>query len=349
MDRLTPVEQFADLRSISDNVDDYLSRELYLDSFGNDGDYTVNDILSECYTIVLQELRELGIFFTMDIDDLLADWYTAKNIYHLRVLCDSKTITTLCEDKEVYNTLSTLIQDTDDDCGELITSIVEYLQNKYPSEVAYQYLLYFNQYVYSTDRFKDHLSVILDKIEKQDPGADIPDVTAAAEYIRQTLQLQKLAKIATDIILSTTGFNKECNGVVLDKLLADYDMDKISTDELRLYCLLDNSQREVPKQLQHLKDVMLQKHHERSPHHIEHWITHQDEHPTKENLVVLVAHHFEPDTTKDEFAKAVENMLDQGINIFTPEDVEFIQKCKMSLLQHAFTSEHISIKNMEDE
>ena len=77
-----------------------------------------------------------------------------------------KTITTLCEDKEVYNTLSTLIQDTDDDCSGLITSIVEYLQNKYPSEVAYQYLLYFNQYVYSTDRFKDHLSAILDKIEK---------------------------------------------------------------------------------------------------------------------------------------------------------------------------------------
>ena len=46
--RLSIPQQFEDLRLVSDTVADYLARELFKETFGADGDYTLNDILKGC-------------------------------------------------------------------------------------------------------------------------------------------------------------------------------------------------------------------------------------------------------------------------------------------------------------
>lgn len=346
MDRLSLIDQFSDLRDISDNVTDYLDRELYQDSF-EAGSYNSNDILRECYTIILQELRELGIFFFSDIDDLLADWYTAKYTYFLRVLADARTIVKLCEDSNTMSKFDSFTQE--EDCSDLLANMTEYLYYKYPTELQYKYIVEFSDRFYCTDRFRDHLQTILKKLAQQDPAADIPNLEAASSYIKRVLCLRTLAKQATDIIINELQLEGKCNLQLIRKILNDYDMDKISSDDLRIFSLIDNPDfTELTPQLLKLKEVMLQKHHERAVHHIEYWLKHTEIHPAKENLIVLVAHHFEPESTPDDFRKEIDEMINKGLKIFTPEDIQFIQDAAQCILNKAFKTIRMTYPSSED-
>ena len=89
MQDLTIPKQMADLRDISENVADYLDREIYDEYFGPYTDHTVEDILQECYAIILQELTEYGITFSCEEEDLLQDWYVAHKLYELRYVLDA--------------------------------------------------------------------------------------------------------------------------------------------------------------------------------------------------------------------------------------------------------------------
>ena len=81
-------QHFVSLRNVSDNVDDYLGRELYKEDLLVDKDcgdtFSPRDILSACYGIVLEELKDFGIMFNIPDDDILADMVTCGYVYLIR-------------------------------------------------------------------------------------------------------------------------------------------------------------------------------------------------------------------------------------------------------------------------
>ena len=337
MDRLTPLEQFADLREISSNVSDYLDRELYVDSFGFDSDYTTNDILAECYTIIIQELREIGVKMNDELEDLLTDWYTAKHLYHLRVLVDARTLIELCQDKDVKNKLDQLVT-SEDGVDDTLQDFVEFLMEKYPKETSYRYIYEFSASYYSTHRFNNHVTTILDKLDQQDPTADLPNIDAALSYVQRVILLRSLATKAVNMILDGLQLRGTCDLKLIRKILNDYDMDKISTDDLRIYSLIDNPAVEVEPRLEKFKEAMMLKHHQRAMHHMEYWLKHHETPPQKENLILLVAHHYEPESTPESFIEEINQMIDMGLEILTPEDIEFMKQTAQCILTQGFKS-----------
>lgn len=330
MDRLSLVDQFADLRDISENVTDYLARELYIDSFGVDEDYSPNDILQECYTIVIQELRDLGIIFLMEPEDLLNDWYTAKHIYYLRVLADNSTILSLLKNKENFDKFNSLLQD-DMEISDIAASLVEYLAYKNPEDTSYQRLLEFSDYFQSTERFKAHLQAILDKLATQDPTVEMPNVEKATEYIKKIMASRGTVTKAVKNVITGLQLNASLNMKLINKLLYDYDMDKISTDNLKWFSLLDTD-GELPARARVLKEKMLREHHERSPHHIEYWLKNKNMHPEREHLILMVAHHYEVNISPSEFWHRINTLTEQGASIFSLEDIQFIESVTKCLI-----------------
>lgn len=347
MDKLTLSDQFIDLRSISDNVDDYLSRELYKDSFGYDTDYTPNDVLQECYTIVLQELRELGIQFTVDLDDLLHDWFTAKHIYYIRKIADAYELTQLCKKEDTKNFLDTLLQAPEEE-SDIFVALVMHLAQKYPTEPMYRYVADFGECIQSTDRFVDHVKSILESLKTQDLSVETPDIRLAKSYIAKIQGLRTFAEKATKMIIEGMQLQSSLNMKTIRKLLDEYDMDKLSPDALPLYSIIDNPEAEtLYPNLGTFKETMMQKHHERAYHHLEHWLKYRDPRPTKENLILLIAHCYEPDSTAPSFWKEVDEMINNGVEIFDPEDVTFMLKAANCIFPRSQQVSYLSIS--EDE
>lgn len=330
MDRLSLTDQFVDLRSISDNVEDYLSRELYVDSFGYDSDYTPNDILRECYTIILQELRELGITFTAEIDDLLGDWYTAKHLYYIREIADAYSLKEICRDEDVKNKLDTLLQ-APEESDDLFVALVTYLHEKHPTELRYRYAVEFSDILVASERFDQHVKCILAASNDYDAIAT-PDVKLAQSYIKKIQDIRNLVKTTVETIISSLQLQTSLSNTKMNKLLDEYDLDKIAPKNLKLFSIIDNeAAKELYPNLNKLRAVEMQKHKERASHHIEYWFKHSDLHPTKEDLILLVAHHNEPGVTPDKFNSEIATMLALGEKIFTPDDAEFIASAANSV------------------
>ena len=323
MYRLSITEQFEDLRSISDNVTDYLARELFKDTFGAFGDYTVNDILHECYSIILQELTDFGIFFMRDDDELLNDWYTAKNLFYVRKFADTYTLRRLLSNEEDRSKVSSMLE-SDEGVENLFVNMYEYLAETRKEVFELQVLFDFLPFVCSNDAFAKHVKCIIESLQQTDPTIYVPDVDRAKQYIEKTMLLRKYATHAVEKIITGMSLEGKINKKLVDKLLRDYDTDKIAVDQIKIYSVVDLG--EINESMQRYKEVMMQKHHERSPHHIEYWIKIRPIEPTIENCILLVAHHYEPETKGSDFWNAINHMLQQGIEVFSPEQADFIKQ-----------------------
>ena len=129
---LSPEKILADLSSISECITDYLEREVFLDSFGASSDYQINDILTECYVIIIQELMEFGIYIH-EQDELLGDWYSAHQLYYLRNFLDSANLYTfISQNAEDITPLKQIVEDEERE--DIYPILIEYLSEKHPDE-----------------------------------------------------------------------------------------------------------------------------------------------------------------------------------------------------------------------
>lgn len=324
MQDLSIPKQIADLRDISENVADYLDREIYDEYFGPGTDYTVEDILQECYAIVLQELTEYGITFSCEEEDLLQDWYVAHKLYELRYVLDAINfkdhLLRYTEDIEgICNLLDT--EESDD----IFPALIAYLVEHHPDDVRFKDIDYLTQDIVASSRLRDHIAAILENLEEVGAAVVIPDMARAKRYIAKTQELRALAREAVEKI-TTQLYTVDWNRPILEKLLADYDLDKIAPDTLKIFSVID-LEPEVSPMLANYRTKMLDEHHKRSLHHIEYWIDEDKDPrpiPTKENLALLVAHHNEPGTTTETFWQEIREMLEKGSKIFTAEDKQLI-------------------------
>ena len=85
----TPQYQLDQMRELSPAVDTYLAQELFKEDFGA-YDYTISDIVNNCYEIIIDELIDLGIKFSVTRSELLQDYFTAYNLITLKKVIDKR-------------------------------------------------------------------------------------------------------------------------------------------------------------------------------------------------------------------------------------------------------------------
>lgn len=316
---LTLPQHFVNLREVSDAVEDYISRQTYILEYGPD-DYTAGSILSTCYEIIYEELNEYGIVVDTDWRN---DWFTCGYIYLLRKFVDDlpQLIRPVKDDIENYLNSSEITDELND--------IYEIVQ---PSG-DFKELPYILSSTYTTDnKFLEYVKSIIANLNDETVPVKIPNIEQAKEYIIKTGKLRELAtKYSRILINNLTDLTIDVN--VVNKMLRDYDVDKISPELISIYSKVDTD--EVPEYLSDLKDKYMQEHHERAPHHIEYY-TDPKKSPlplvTVEALILMVAHHVEIGTTKAEFAEAVEDMIVKGRSVLREDKISLIRRMKDIIL-----------------
>lgn len=340
MERLKVQDQLMDLRELSPIVDDYLARELFKDTFGADSDYTVNDILNECYHIILEDFKEYGVSFTTGDELLLGDWFMAKHVYWLRHFLDSQNLyKRLLGQNDDLDKLETMLNEEDEDGTDLLNRVIMYLASAHPLDLTLQYCEYISSQTTCTETFRQHISAILANCRK-DPGELIPDIDQAKAYIAKIDTLRKMASEAVNKILEALpDIHVKCDMSKIKKLLKEYDMDKLAPDQIKIYAAVDVD--DVNPALITYKNAMMEIHHRRAKHHLEYWLDPTKDPlptPAMENCVLLVAHMFEPGQTSASFQDELQEMLTKGASVFTLEQIDAMTRMGQVLYENVTIS-----------
>lgn len=314
---LTIPQHFANLRKLSSTVEEYLSQQMYIADFGND-EYNERDILAQCYEIAEMDLNGYGVYL---------DWQYKGDFYRsgyvqllLEFIISLRTLIT----NDNQDTIIAALNESDNTIKDLF-AVFEH-------DKHFQPLNYLIDHCYSTDTFDQYIQSILHSLEDDSAIYD-PDIDREVKYIEKTRELRAYATKYTNIILSN--MQKPYEQPVIDKLLKEYDLDKINPSQIKIYSRIDLD--EVPEGLKEFKERQMLIHHERSKHHIEYWIDpNKSPRPllTYENMVLLVAHHAEPGTTKPEFSDSIEHMIDMGRTIFTEQQIALIRQMAQIVLEN---------------
>lgn len=335
--RLTLREQFEDLYTISPIVAQYCDSEAYQETFGAYGEYTANTVLQDCYMIILEELEDCGIFFTESADMLLGDWYNAYHVYILRYLIDEDNIINWIKLHPESKTKLEVFLDGDEDP---LVDYLDYLINTYPNDEYIKELPYIFNEVYSTEDFSIYMKRILKKINDSEV-TEFMDQHRVDKYIEKI----KIGRILVDKTVTVLWnhlfeYHSKLDLELIRILLKNYDLDKLTPNEINTFAHID-LEPNIPETLNELKEQALDRHHKRSLHHIEYWL-HNNFHPTDSHVLLLVAHFVEPDTTKEEFDREINDLKYKGRNIFTSEQQDFIDVCENILSNNWYELENFT-------
>lgn len=320
-------KHFSLLRDISPTVDDYLARELYKLDYAEDGElvdtYSAKDILGLCYSIIIDELRSIGVHIAMDTDTLIQDIYTCGYVYLIRKFVDKPYFAKLLQATDTKEAVSKYL-DTEDQKLNLLEDLVNIINIK-----AHDYELsemsYILQNTYTTQAFVEYIKNIVSAIE--DPDAIIvQDVSIEEKYTKRIATLRHLAYRYTHIAIDLLNLHDQVDMDKIAKLLRDYDRDKILPDTIAIYSIIDKD--DVPTNLHATKKKYMDIHHSNSPHHAEYWLTDNStkQRFTLDNLILLVVHHIEPNTSPEEFKEEVDSMLQKLSSILSDNHKQLANK-----------------------
>lgn len=322
MDRLSIPEQLEDLRQVSGLVDDYLTRELYVADFGADTGYSPNQVLVECYNIIIEELTEFGVSFYVDDSDLLQDWYTAKEVYYLRAFLDSDHLLRVLSVRGGLDQLAALLDtDTLDDVYQIV---IDFVFNRRESEI-YTCLTDLADRVRIDDKFIQHLTACIARIRETGSLYNIPEeeMPYVQAYIAKVNKDRQVVSKGYDYLLGIHPYSSSLVGTTATELLRNYDVDKTLPTNLRRFAMLDRDDTLDPIGRKRLVDH----HHATTPYHAEYYLHHPDELDEQRIIFVHLAL-LEPDGTSEGYTTAAANTLSilRRVRELSPDTLAYISK-----------------------
>lgn len=325
--RLQPHEHISDLREVCPTVNDYLDQQLFKDEYGPDA-YTVNDILTTCYLLAIADLENYGVKFHVETEDLLQDFYTAKNIYYLLKFLQPMELLKWITSVQMVEHIETIIAEPD---NFSIETIFSYIQEQYPDDFTLSQVDNIMPMVYCDPKqIQIYFQNVCDTIRNGDYLVQMPNVTKVKEYIENSRNKRLMISNLTTSVCSMPIFQGKLDMTRISYLLRTYDLDKTSPDDVNIYATVDTD--DCPEGLKILQAKMMEAHHKRAPHHMEYWefrpeakeiLSHQPEF-----IILIVVSLIEFDTTPAEFRQKVAKMLSEYPQCFTSETVSLIEQIR---------------------
>lgn len=164
-------------------ADQYLTNQYHNDSEvvdDIDSVYQFNVVL----LLVLEELRDLGIEYVIDPEELFSDGYRVDTLYYLRRNFDKDYLSSVLKrvDSSVISTISSTIEE---EPSELLVKMLELFKRYLALDESWTYL-YENEDMYTNNiLFVSHVSAILESI---------PDITDIPELLND-FRNKKLADL----------------------------------------------------------------------------------------------------------------------------------------------------------
>lgn len=299
-------EEITKLRSLSDSVDQYISNGSYLLDYSTIDSITDELLLKNCYSIIIDELQSMGIILLTNINDIFSEYTNLTGLLSLRTLLDKDHLKEIFSTNSEYKSTFKMIFESSDILEDsYISEFLDLYRNVFPGNKELESIGKIEFFISSTYRFKHHILTIIElSYTKSLLGED--NVFLIVEYLKKIQKGREYFQTAINTISkSHSNLNKE----YLEQVIDHYDLEKVSGENLNKFCWAVMTEPDsLPDNLKNLQKAILDYHHKSTTHHIEYYLTNR-KHPTDENIAELVAHHFEPDSTLEDFNKEVSNML----------------------------------------
>ena len=150
------------VRSVSKNIDDYLTEERFIGDVVNEDVLTDEVIFNLVFNLVETELSELGLIIDT-IEDKYGDVDVIKAVMFMRTVFAIENFLPKMEtNTELRDVLDSLLTCTDYDEESLIVEVTSILNDMYPLNPVFNFLCSHAEYFVSNTRFKEHLSHLIE-------------------------------------------------------------------------------------------------------------------------------------------------------------------------------------------
>lgn len=339
-------DKILELRSLVPGVDHYIDSGTYMLFRDKETWDSISDqmLLNDCYRVIILELEKLGVLSTVDEEELLSDYYTADGLVRLRLFVDvDKLVPKLIENRAFYDEVLFVLDNEYEE--NLLSSLLIVYEKHHVGEKEYmEYLERIDGLFFSNSTFARHIEAML---ELAVPKANLQDTDKELreKYIEKIAQGRAFFKLAVDAILEE-GF-PNLDPAKLQHAVDLYDLDKVTGENLNklTWAVMTDPNSLHPEQQDKQKEI-IDAHHKETTHHIEYYDNKRIV-PDENQLVELVAHHFEPGSTREQFLADIKEMLEikytplfkneqDATTIILPEQRGFVNRLVQIILDKLF-------------
>ena len=286
----------AKARYLSPAIDEYFANQEYKRFTGDEAgaeEITDRYLLNVALELLFTEVKEIGIEADLNVDDFTESPAELSTLFAIRDKFDKD---------HLYETLKNLsdesfasFQDAYESIQlpeDLYMELAPWFARLFPEDEQWRLIDMSITRWYSTEDFGHHLTEIMTKLlEKTDRNkAVVTDENLGS--VSRFLNLMKIRRDTITIYIKEILklYPDELNKDVLDKMIRNYDIQKLNHDQLPLFATYNDLH---PKE----EPPFLKKHHLEVDHHVEYWEGKWDTHKkygtpmpkyTKEVAVMLV-------------------------------------------------------------
>lgn len=337
--------EILDLCRICKTVDLYVSTQSYKNDQMDPEDpnsITEQEILTNCYVIILQELRLLGIEVHCEWEEALSNFHDAKAYAYLLSMMDKNNL--LMKLNSQYNNKERFIaifENSEDSESDLLLAFLEVFFYYFPSENHKDEIIRECDRLYSTNEFSSYMKNVLSMISPIST-INIDNFTTIKNYINRIVEGRKKFEEVVNVLI------EHCPYIQMNPYLRNaidtYDEEKISGTDISRYCwAVMSDDGELSDTEKEIKKNILFEHTSHQTHHIEYYhVRHLN--PTRDQLVELVSHHVEPGSEYTDFINDVKEMISLDDNnkyfhAFIESDKEFIFTLVNIIKEHYYKIE----------
>lgn len=317
------IAKINELRSVSIEIDSLIVNQSWRVKYSNEEEPDNQTILNECYLIIFDELRTLGIYVDMDISDALQDYYTADGFVALRLFLDGDTLTEHFKRyPEVQIKFESLLDTSDINDEDYFAGFYNLYKTCFPRKPEYLTIARIEDTIYSTNEFKNHiLGVLRDAVPSSTIVTEY-DVDFLKTYVEKIIAGQKIFDFVVKLIWDNI---PDINKIQLQRDIDTYDFEKVQPANIKKYswAVMHENDDALTEEEKTLQEKILLHHKQANPHHIEYYLVRQEK-PNKTSMVELVCHHAEIGTDKEKFIQEVKDMITQGEGLLDDSDIQFL-------------------------
>ena len=341
-------EKIQSMSAVSYLVSQYLAAQLYRPDYEREDDVDIHDLTLKCYGIIIGELKEQGVDLVVDWDTALSNGYEADGFVALYTLLHIDYLKNFfitypdIQDsvRYIFETTDTLNKEELDETFYL-ESFLDIYKKYNSNDTLLEKIERIEDKVISSYLFKKHILTILDNAV---PTTDLSleNISLVSKYVNKIYKGQQIFKNVVEYIttqISSLDKNKLHQAVLL------YDLEKVTGQDIVKYAwavmtdttTLSDKEKDIQKKI-------IETHTRHQTHHIEYYLANLIR-PTNENIVELVSHHVEEESTKESFFNDIKEMvtLAHTSNIFTKDNIEFIKQLIKIIVPKYYPTGSLSI------
>ena len=335
------------IMSVSEEVNEYINTQQYLCDVPNNDSLEEEGILTNCYRILIEELKRKGIEFHEELDEILSSFSESERIYHLYCWIDPKHQIEMC--KSHNKLIEQLDNILNNDIGEN-DLIVEWVNCVAPvvgnNDPHFPHILHILGYIHTTENFKNILEYVYTAVENATLELKQPMEIIIA-YTNDMYKGQEQAKKAYRALASHWNgeFLTKINSDKLYKYLDRYDLEKLQPPYINDFAwawTVDEANDEngymkyedLPEDLKKKHDELDLEHHSTTDHHIEYYLAHPDIAIDYKSLILMAIacfHDGDSDVTFDNFNK----VINAAGTRFDKNCLAFFKRCSDILVPYA--------------